>query len=477
MLTANTVTDPAGKKADDLSTIISPMRQPPAETLASFVVEVVEGPDRGASLGIDAAAPSRALVGKSAICQLWLKDPKVSRRHLALDVVGDALRLVDLGSTNGTSVGGVRFVEVLVEGQGELLRLGDTVLRVTRVAPSLVTMSAVDSFGRVVGASPEMRRLYPLCERLAASDVPLVIEGETGTGKELLAESLHEKSARANGPFVVFDCTAVPANLIEATLFGHERGAFTGAVASNKGLFQEAHGGTLLIDEVGDLDIALQPKLLRAIERAEVRPLGANRWVNVDVRVMAATRRDLDKEIQAGRFRDDLFYRLAVARIELPPLRQRRGDIALLARHFWERLGGDGPLPYDLLVKLETHDWPGNIRELHNAVARRLALGDLAHAPLAARQTSDTASPLGVGSQAPPGSAPSSAEDIVARVIRLGLPLSRSRELVVDDFERRYVQTVLDRHQGDATRAAQASGIARRYFQLLRARQAGKTGV
>jgi DNA-binding NtrC family response regulator len=470
------VTDQGGKKADDLSTIISPMRQPPPETLASFSVEVVEGPDRGASLAIDGSAPSRALVGKSAICQLCLKDPKISRRHLAIDVVGDALRLVDLASTNGTSVSGVRFVEVLVEGQGELLRLGDSVLRVTRVAPALVAMPAVDSFGRVVGASPEMRRLYPLCERLAASDVPLVIEGETGTGKELLAESLHEKSARANGPFVVFDCTAVPANLIEATLFGHERGAFTGAVAANKGLFQEAHGGTLLIDEVGDLDVALQPKLLRAIERAEVRPLGGNRWISVDVRIMAATRRDLDKEIQAGRFRDDLFYRLAVARIELPPLRQRRGDVALLARHFWERLGGDGSLPYDLLVRLETHDWPGNIRELHNAVARRLALGDLAHAPLAGRPTSNTAAPLGIGSQAP-ANALLPGDDVIARVIRLGLPLSRSRELVVDDFERRYVQSVLDRHQGNATRAAQASGIARRYFQLLRARQAGKVGA
>jgi DNA-binding NtrC family response regulator len=468
------VTDLAGKKADDLSTIISPLQRPPPESLASFVVQVVEGPDRGASLTVDGSAPSRALIGKSAICQLCLKDPKVSRRHLALDVAGDALRLVDLGSTNGTSVSGVRFVEVQVEGQGELVRLGDSVLRVTRVAPAIVTMPAVDSFGRVVGASPEMRRLYPLCERLAASDVPLVIEGETGTGKELLAESLHEKSARASGPFVVFDCTAVPANLIEATLFGHERGAFTGAVSANKGLFQEAHGGTLLIDEVGDLDIALQPKLLRAIERAEVRPLGGNRWINVDVRVMAATRRDLDKEIQAGRFRDDLFYRLAVARIELPPLRQRRGDIALLARHFWERLGGDGPLPYDLLVRLENHDWPGNIRELHNAVARRLALGDLASSPLATRPGNIASSPVAAGSQASPSNVPP--DDVIARVIELGLPLSRSREIVVDDFERRYVQAVLDRHQGDATRAAQASGIARRYFQLLRARQASKTG-
>jgi two-component system, NtrC family, response regulator HydG len=471
MLPLIAVTDPGGKKADDLSTIISPLRELPPESLASFLLEVIEGPDRGASLTVDGAAPSRTLVGKSPVCELCLKDPKVSRRHLALEVVGEALRVLDLGSTNGTSFSGGRLGEVLLDGQGEMIRLGDSVIRVGRLASTLVAMPAVDSFVRVLGASAEMRRLYPLCERLAMADVPLVIEGETGTGKELLAESLHERSARSGGPFVVFDCTAVPANLIESTLFGHERGAFTGAVAASKGLFQEAHGGTLLIDEIGDLDIALQPKLLRAIEKAEVRPLGASRGINVDVRVIAATRRDLDKEIQAGHFRDDLFYRLAVARIELPPLRQRRGDIAFLARRFWSKLGGEGPLPYDLLVRLENHEWPGNVRELHNAVARHLALGDLAHVALAGRAPSGSPSPLAVA----PAATRAVNDDVIARVIALGLPLSRSRELVVDEFERRYVQTVLDRHRGDATRAAEASGIARRYFQLLRARQAGRS--
>jgi DNA-binding NtrC family response regulator len=465
------VTDSEGKKADDLSTIMAPVRQLPAESIASFAVEVVEGVDRGARLIVDGAAPARALVGKSAICQLPLKDPRVSRRHLALDVVEESLHIADLGSLNGTSVNGVRLIEAYVEGQGEMVHLGDSVLRVMRVAPALMAMPAGDAFARVLGASPEMRRLYPLCARLAASDVPLVIEGETGTGKELLAESLHERSARSAGPFVVFDCTAVPANLIEATLFGHERGAFTGAIAASKGLFQEAHGGTLLIDEIGDLDMALQPKLLRAIERAEVRPLGGSRFISVDVRVMAATRRDLDKEIQAGRFRDDLFYRLAVARIELPPLRRRRGDIALLARHFWEKLGGEGQLPFDFLVRLENHDWPGNIRELHNAVARRLALGDLAQGALLGRPAAEAPSAATPSALMSPET---SEGDIIAQVIALGLPLSRSRELVVDEFERRYVATVLGRHGGDATRAAQASGIARRYFQLLRARQAAK---
>ncbi len=190
---------------------------------------------------------------------------------------------------------------------------------------------------------------------------------------------------------------------------------------------------------------------------------------------MAATRRDLDKEIQAGRFRDDLFYRLAVARIELPPLRQRRGDIGMLARHFWERLGGEGPLPYDLLIRFEDYEWPGNIRELYNAVARRLALGELASGESEWRDGGAPSSAVARDSQRGDSDATPLRQDVIERVIGLGLPLSRSRELVVDEFERRYVQTVLDRHGGDATKAAQASGIARRYFQLLRARQAGRT--
>src|SRR3954471_7318247 len=356
---------------------MAPARKLPPESVPAFVFEVIDGPDRGLSLTVDASQPSRAYIGKSPICLLRLTDPTVSRRHLAIDL-GEQLRLTDLSSTNGTLLNGVRSMDAFLQGEGEIIQLGGTKIRVLRAAPTLVQMSSATTFGRVFGVSPEMRRIYPLCERLASSDVPLIIEGETGTGKELLAESLHERSARAREPFVVFDCTAVPPSLLEATLFGHERGAFTGAIATNRGLLQQADGGTLLVDEIGELDISLQPKLLRAIERSEFRRVGGNQWITINVRIMAATRRNLDAEIQAGRFRDDLFYRLAVARIELHPLRQRRGDVAMLARHFWERLGGEGPLPYDLLIRFEDYDWPGNIRELYNAVARRLALGELA---------------------------------------------------------------------------------------------------
>jgi len=305
-----------------------------------------------------------------------------------------------------------------------------------------------------------MRRLYPLVERLAASDIPVVIEGETGTGKEALAEEIHETSSRSAGPFVVFDCTATPAQLMEADLFGHERGAFTGAVGLRKGVFELAHGGTLLIDEIGELDLALQPKLLRAIERSEIRRIGSETAVRVDVRIIAATRRDLDKEVQEHRFRDDLFYRLAVGRIALPALRRRSGDITLLARHFWKELGGDPRTLSDAaLRRWEVEDWPGNVRQLRNTVARALALGDLEGVI-----DVDEAAPDGAALPATGAAAPDAFLDAVIAE-RLPLPVARMR--VVKEFEQRYIAALLAEH-GTVAKAAAASGIARRYFQILR---------
>jgi DNA-binding NtrC family response regulator len=321
------------------------------------------------------------------------------------------------------------------------------------------SLATATGFGRVIGASTEMRRLYPVCERLAQSDVPVVIEGETGTGKEVLAEALHEQGLRAGKPFVVFDCTAVPSNLVEAELFGHERGAFTGAVGARPGLLALANGGTLFIDEIGDLELSLQPKLLRVIERQEVRSIGSNRVLRVDVRIIAATRRDLDRAVQAGRFRDDLFHRLAVARIELPPLRRRKGDVLLLAHHFWRELGGDPSLlSADLLGRLAEHSWPGNVRELRNSVARYLALGELANLArsehMASAIDTEPASGLhGLLEQA------------------LELPLGEARQKVVEEFERHYIARLLSRHGGNVTRAAESAGVARRYLQLLKARR------
>jgi two-component system, NtrC family, response regulator HydG len=445
----------ASEHEEDPSTWLRNPAQPTSLGRA-FVVHVDSGEDAGRSLVLNAEAPDRVLVGTSPACHLRLTDRQVSRRHLGLEIAGSKVRLTDLGSRNGTIVGSLQVVDALLEG-GERIFVGASTLRIERTAdvagPSL---PPVLSFGGLVGASDPMRRLHPLCQRLAKSDITVLIEGETGTGKEELARALHENGPRESGPFVVFDCAAVPPSLVESELFGHERGAFTGAVNARQGVFEQAQGGTLLIDEIGDLDLSLQPKLLRAVERNEFRPVGGNRLVHVDVRLMAATRRDLDKEVEAGRFRDDLFHRLAIARVELPPLRRRAGDVRLLAGHFSAHLGGEpGALPESLLQAWESWSWPGNVRELRNAVARQLALGDLA-------AWSPSSHAGGDGLDAP--------GDPFARVLAKRLPLATARQQVVEAFEARYLDQVLRENDGNVTRAAEASGIARRHFYRLRNR-------
>jgi transcriptional regulator with GAF, ATPase, and Fis domain len=442
-----------------------PVREPSLDgslvAAASFGLAVIEGPNSGALLKIEPERAGPVLVGQSIACDMRLTDQLVSRRHASFELSERQLRLADVGSTNGTFVNGVSVVEALLRG-GEVVRIGQTCIRVDLLAPaSLVALSPAGHFGRMVGASIEMRRLYPLFERLAATDVPVVLEGETGTGKELLAESIHELGPRASGPFVVFDCTAVAPTLIESELFGHERGAFTGAVAARKGVFEQAHGGTLLIDEIGDLPAPLQPKLLRVLERSEIRRVGGDRTVRVEVRVLCATRRNLDREVQAGRFRDDLFHRLAVARIELPPLRRRKGDIPVLAGAFCRQMGGAiESLPETLLRAWEDYFWPGNIRELRNSVARRLALGDLTALEASTRVPSVPPPPDDGG--APPG--------LIGQVVALGLPLNVAKQRVIEELERCYIERVLTEHGGNITRAAAASGIARRQLQRVKGR-------
>lgn len=441
-------------ETEDLATLV----QSPSEArvqIRSFVLTVTAGPDKGQSFSIE--EDGRFLLGTGPASNFRLNDPGVSRRHAALERRGAVLRLTDLESTNGTLADRIKVIAVDLRG-GEIVRVGGTTLRVDarEAVDAAVTATESSSFGRFVGRSSEVRRLHPLFQRLAQTSVPVIIEGETGTGKEVLAESIHDCGPRAKGPFVVFDCTAVPPNLVESELFGHERGAFTGAVQQRKGVFEQAQGGTLLIDEIGDLELSLQAKLLRAIERGEIRRVGGDRWLFVDARIVAATRRNLDHEVEAGRFRDDLFHRLAVARVELPPLRTRRTDIPLLVESFWRQFGGDaaGP-PSDVLARWMDDPWPGNVRELRNAVARLISLGDVPVSAPASTRSSMPVAPV---------------QDVGARVITEGLPFPRARDAVLEDFEQRFVAHLLDQHGGDVARAAAASGIGRRYFQKLRAR-------
>ncbi len=419
-----------------------------------FVLTVVKGPDQGQTFALDGSQPSRLLLGQGPACDIRLSDRTVSRRHVALDVEGGRVRVSDLGSKNGTRVNGVKIVEAWAQG-GETIQAGSTVFRLDSMPSGVkVALSPATSWGRMIGASTEMRRLYPLCDKLAQSDVPVIIEGDAGTGKELLAECLHEQGPRGDGPFVVLDCTAVPGPLLEAELFGYVAGARPGLTEGRAGVIERAHGGTLLINEIAELEASLQVQLLRVLERRSVRRIGSDQSIETNFRLLVTTRSDLDREVAAGRFREELLHRIAVARIELPPLRRRKGDVLVLARHFCQELGGsDQALAQAMRLGWDDHPWPGNVRELRSTVARHLALGELAD--LSTEEPAD-------------GTEPVSVDQIIEQA--LTLPLGEARQRVVVEFERRYVRRVLDRHSGNVTHAAESAGVARRYFQILKAR-------
>jgi transcriptional regulator with PAS, ATPase and Fis domain len=297
-----------------------------------------------------------------------------------------------------------------------------------------------------------MRRVYALIERVAPTDTTVLIQGETGTGKDVAAQTIHQLSARARGPFVPLDCGAVPASLFESELFGHVRGAFSGATSDRQGVFEEAHGGTLFLDEIGEIPLELQPKLLRALETKTVRPVGSNRPRPVDIRVIAATNRPLAQAVNEGAFREDLYYRLAVVDVVLPPLRTRPEDIEALARHFHARLSGAGPaLPDAYLRALTGREWPGNVRALKNYVERSVALGF-------------------VDATATPSAAARAAELTQGESIPLDRPLKDARQAWILGFESVYVRHVLARAGGNVTHAAELAGVSRRFLQRLIAR-------
>jgi DNA-binding NtrC family response regulator len=417
--------------------------------LAGIDLVVVEGADRGARAAV---GPGITRVGTSASNHLRLRDRAVSRVHCELRLLDRAVQIVDAGSTNGTFAEGVRIADASL-APGSVFRVGTTAIRIEAAnAPTRVPVSSRDHFGGLLGSSVAMKRVYAVLERLAATDTTALIHGETGTGKELAARAVHEASRRARGPFVTVDCGAIAETLIESELFGHVRGAFSGAHAERRGLFEEAHGGTLFLDEIAELPLSLQPKLLRVLEAREVRRLGANAGRPIDVRVLAATHRSLAQSVNEGAFREDLYYRLAVVEVELPPLRAHREDLVTIARRFHERFSGsEGPLPDALVRAIGARSWTGNVRELRNFIERSVTLGALAEHP---------------PTQAPSSLAAASAADAMVPV---HLPLKEARVAWMDQFERRYAEALLRRTGGNVTRAAEIAGVHRRTFQRLMA--------
>ncbi len=452
-------------------------------------VEVVAGPCAGRVAELDGP---EARVGSGAGCHLVLDDPTVSRHHLTLKLDAAGVRVLDEGSRNGTTVDGLRVRDAWARPDSSIA-LGQSTI-VLRLLDGVIELplSGRDRFGALLGRSVPMRRLFAVLERVAPGDDTVLIEGETGTGKELVAEAIHEESPRASGPFVVFDCSAISASLIESELFGHVRGAFTGAVAERAGAFEAADGGTLFLDEIGELPIDLQPKLLRALERREVRRIGQNTPRNVDVRIVAATNRTLAREVERGAFREDLFYRLDVVRVELPPLRERAEDIPLLVEHFAKQLARPGAhaLERAQVRAFQEQAWPGNVRELRNAVARALSLGVAASGNLPhlndnspqpngnlpqpngnLPQHSDGATPPNSGNLPQgDGNSPQADGNLPQANGNLpqpdfSIPLKLAVEQHVEALERAYITGALARTGGNVTRAAELLGCNRKLIQ------------
>ncbi len=408
-----------------------------------FRLTVAEGPDTGRVWDSDS---ERCSVGQDALNPLVLTDPTVSRFHCEVAIDEAGVRVKDLSSLNGVVVDGVQVVEAFVRS-GSTIRLGSTLLRFEFLKDTqTLELTQADAFGGIRGKSQAMRKVFSLLEKAARTQATVLFEGETGTGKSRAARALHSESSRRDGPFLVVDCASLPSAVLESELFGHEKGAFTGAQSRRPGVFEEASGGTVFLDEIGELPIEFQPKLLHVLENREVRPVGANRYLPVDVRVLTATHRDLRAEVNAGRFRSDLYYRLAVVRVRLPSLREHLEDLPVIAEELLKTMDASPAnrarlLAPDFLERLGRQGWPGNVRELRNALERALVFEDDTNAEGESNhELKDEPAPSGQYAEA--------------------------RRRALDAFERKYLQALLDTH-GSVTEAAAVANLDRVYFHRL----------
>jgi transcriptional regulator with GAF, ATPase, and Fis domain len=386
------------------------------------------------------------VVGAGSEADIAIEDSTVSRRHLELALVPEGVLLVDLGSRNGTYYLGQR-VERMTLALGSRIRLGSAELSL-EVDPTTLSSggSGPSEYFGLCAASAAMRQLLAALVRLEGSLVNVLVQGESGVGKEVIARALHRGSALAAQAFVPVNCGALARELVASELFGHKRGAFTGALEARQGAFERAHGGTLFLDEVGELPLDIQPLLLRALESGEIRAVGDDDVRHVKVRVVAASNRDLVAEVRAERFREDLYYRLAVVTLEVPPLRERPGDIPVLAAHF-AAAEGIAALPQELVHELSSRSWPGNARELRNAVQAFAALGRLPpHVVLRKDDALDRA---------------------LAQAVDLGRPIADQREEIASRFTRHYLEALLRKTGGNQSEAARLSGMDRGHLGKL----------
>ncbi len=431
-------------------------------TLKKFSLSVLEGPDKGAHAAFSARS---AQIGSSPDADFVLDDPAVSRFHACITVDESGYRLLDRGSKNGTWTSGIRVNDVFLE-PSMTFRLGASVLRFDLTAEDVdIHFSGRTRLTNLIGQSLEMRRIFALIERVAPTDATVLVTGESGTGKELIAEAIHKNSRRKDKPFIVFDCSAVPRDLIGSELFGHVKGAFTGATGTRKGAFEQADGGTLFLDELGELELDLQPQLLRVLEKREVKPVGGNQTLKVDVRIIAATNRNLIHEVREGNFREDLYYRFDVVRIALPPLRERAEDIPVLVGHFLEQItqqtGRQGlNISYKTMEKLKQHRWPGNVRELRNFVERAALLAEdnrieTRYLNLQPRQPE------------PQEAHPAASTDFAQLAADEEIPFKEAKNRLVEEFEVTYWKKLLQRTDGNVSKAARIAGVHRKSLEYI----------
>ena len=469
---------PSGSGKKPVTEVIDAKSGPSVRRIRKLRVVVVDAPEPKDVGATHVFAQDEVRFGSSPDVDVTLRDPAVSREHLAVRLGPHGFSLTDFGSTNGTYVGDLR-VERVALSDDTLIRLGNSVVRLEPLAETVEQeISPRARFGRMLGASPAMREMFALLERVAASDLTVLLEGETGTGKELAAEGLHEASGRA-GSFVAVNCGAIPRELLESELFGHEKGAFTGAVRERPGAFVTADRGTIFLDEVGELPLDMQAKLLRALERREVKAVGSDKSRQVDVRIVAATNRSLSREVQAGRFRQDLYYRLAVVIVRVPPLRTRIEDLRLLVDNIQDELSrrrqasGLSPCPRldeTGLAMLTRYDFPGNVRELRNIVERWAVLGAFGAPgePAVSPRPEDRKAEATPGTEAPKEPAQSTPSGVEATLLKL--PYHEAKDAWIERFERAYVETILAQSGGNVSRAAREAGVDRRHLQRLMAR-------
>lgn len=439
-------------------------KKPTKRRLKRSRLIVAEGPcEKNKDLIIER---ERITIGRSLICDLPLEaDKAVSGTHCELVMSEKGVLLRDLDSTNGTFIKDIKVKEVWIS-PGSTFRVGQTTLQFEPAQGMVeIEISNDDRYFDLIGKSVRMREIFAVLQKVATrSNLTVLVRGETGTGKELVSRAIHQGSERAEKPLVIQDCSAIPKDLIESTLFGHERGSFTGATDQHKGCFEQAHGGTIFLDEIGELDISLQPKLLRVLENREIRRVGGDKTISVDVRVVAATNRDLREMVNDGTFREDLYYRLSVVQIELPALRERPEDIPLLIESFLssfcKRNFPDDPREYeiaeDAMKRLKSYPWPGNIRELKNTIERAASLAD----ELLLTQQDLLPSSKKTPARALPGGNPEAFVDDE-------VPFKEAKQRVLDAFESGYLKALLDKHAGNVTRSANAAGLTRYHLREL----------